>query len=756
MKNAILIILSLFFFQNAFAEDLIWSFESSSFIKLEDQNCRDQVFSSRPFKVFNFDSKYLRLSLEGKSYALVRGTLLVDLGEGKYGIYSQFINEIEGLPTLPVEREVVLSASFVKELRGDLELKIHNIDSVSNKNYTIKEYNADHLIGKTCGKLDFITLESKDKSQNINLPTKVWQGPMTNIEVLLSSETVLASSPLRNLEVTRPATAGQPTAEPQPRPDRREEEAALSPLGQEYADIISSGRARLTSENIVSLYNEDLSEATIADMEKERLAREALVKSDSLYMCVNNDLTGFSGPSRDSESVKLDKIASPIQVLNTDSVEVEEGGAVYTLQKIRYESKEYWVTASLKRNSGEVVKFLSRFSECPRIQNDVLAEYLEGLSSESSVFIAGVEVFQEESRVKYVCTDDANGTLNLYTNEDLETKISAGNGSEVSLVQKSGLEPFEADNGHTYIRVNYDGHEYWAAEEFIKSYGECPSMKQMESVYACVENSLNYYSDEESLSAQSPSGSFDSYQILYRDYSYLYQSKILKDGDKEVVYVPVRMAKDSSKVHWVAESYVPKECDIDPSRAVTYTSSQGLTCTVHSDDNFPYYEHSAKFDYRTDSAEFRAGRNRGRLHAGVDLYSYRRYDSENGRSDYGLSVYSIDDGEVVGRGTWGHTAWVLVKSTKGYSWNYGEVGRLEVDRGEHIKRGDKIGKAKQYVRNNSKYPAMLHLEKYTSTRIRDPKQNWVMPYKRHRSVTNPTCHVEYMSRRKFGKVWDGE
>lgn len=544
----------------------------------------------------------------------------------------------------------------------------------------------------------------------------------------------------------------------EPEPQVRGEQE-LSEFAQSYAEQIQKGEAVETYPGVVSFYNQRLSSEARVSLEIERDVRDHFLNSDELYLCVNNDLSGFP-EEIDKDKVSLKRSLDPIRLVEgVEPIEITKSGHVYKYLRFIYDGTEYWGLESIRNVSSgvETGRFIATFSDCPKIQGDLLqARLASEVANQEVDQVEGISITSAESFVRYTCPD--SGRVNAYPSKSLsqEGKIQINKGSEIMLLQGADSEEFVASNGYTYVHIQYEGETYWAAKDFIKTYESCPSI-QSESVVACVNESLNYYAQDSDLAdTTKAAGQFSAFVPVYRFYGHVFDRKITTSPSGNVItYVPVKKDLESEEIFWVAEDYVPKTCGLNPTQEISYTSSQGLTCKVRQNDNFPYASHSAKFDYRTGSTMFNAGRSGGRRHAATDLYSYYRGAST---ALYGSRVYAIDDAVVSGKGTWGRTEWIMVQSRHGYSWNYGEVGRVQVRNRQAINRGQRIGTAKKYVRGGSTYPAMLHLEKYAA-HISNPstdRSRRTQVYRRNRHLVNPTCHVEYMSKRKFGKIWDGE
>ena len=95
---------------------------------------------------------------------------------------------------------------------------------------------------------------------------------------------------------------------------------------------------------------------------------------------------------------------------------------------------------------------------------------------------------------------------------------------------------------------------------------------------------------------------------------------------------------------------------------------------------------------------------------------------------------------------------IINSRVKNETWLYGELGDLSVNVGQNVDTGDRIGRTAQYVSNNPTYPAMAHMEKYSRRNLNSVSGGGT--YRRHSSNVNPSCHLEYMSQKKFRKIWE--
>ncbi len=511
-------------------------------------------------------------------------------------------------------------------------------------------------------------------------------------------------------------------------------------------DAITDGEAEVTAEGLVSFFNSRI-DHEFEQRKRDLLTavREDLLKSNELFLCVDNFLSGYAEAPLEGDRTQLDRTVEPVVLLDDEPVEIDENGSVSKFVRIKYNDTDYWVKESiLNKSSGVMDSYVTKFSDCSKIQSDIEENKIEeALAAEVAARPP------RGSRFKYVCTQES-GKIGGHTTKDLNRDTELRDGSEVAILQGSSSAPFETEEGVTYIRVKYERAAYWVAQDYIKAYEDCPKI-HTEAVEVCNEGSLNYYETDAEIAGGNPVGQFGSFSGVYKFMGNIYSKKVvLNSAGDEITYVPVKKTQDAEEIYWVAERYVPQTCGINPEAQITFRGKHN-SCTVRRNDNFPLPV-AAQFNYYTDSARFGAGRGGGRMHAATDLYSYTRGSSRSNNT-WGRIIRAVDDGKVVSiagyGGIRGGTQRITVQSKFGYTWNYAEVGRVQVRLNQWIKKGNHLATARKYA-NGTSYPAMLHLEKYNAkiTNPRGGRQN--NRYKRNSSITNPSCHVEYMENKKFG------
>ncbi len=509
---------------------------------------------------------------------------------------------------------------------------------------------------------------------------------------------------------------------------------------------IEDDEAEVTSEGVVSFFNPRIDHEF--EQRKRHIlttVRENLLQSEDLFLCVDNYLSGYAEAPLEGERVRLERTIEPVTLLDEEPIEVDEGGKISKFVKITYDGTDYWAKESILEKSSEVLtSYITTFSGCAKIQSDIEEHKIE------EALTAEIEARPpRSSRSKYVCTQES-GRIGAHSDQELNRENELRDGAEVAILQGSASEPFDTDAGVTYIRVKHERSAYWVAQDYIKSYEDCPKI-HTEAVEVCTAGKLNYYESDSQITGRDPVDQFNGFTSVYKFTGHIYSKKvILNSSGQEVTYVPVKRTQDAEEIYWVAENYVPQECTLNPEAKITFRGKRD-SCTVVRNDNFPL-AHAALFDYydrsSTGTARFDASRG-SRRHAATDLYSYRRQSSQANHT-WGKAVTAVDAGRVVSVANYGRGCKrVTIQSKHGYTWNYAEVGRVQVKRGDWVNTGDDIATTRKYGRGRD-YPAMLHLEKFDAliTNPREGRQN--RRYQRNRSITDPSCHVEYMENRKFG------
>ncbi len=514
---------------------------------------------------------------------------------------------------------------------------------------------------------------------------------------------------------------------------------------------IEDDEAEVTSEGVVSFFNPRIDHEF--EQRKRHIlttVRENLLQSEDLFLCVDNYLSGYAEAPLEGERVRLERTIEPVTLLDEEPIEVDEGGKISKFVKITYDGTDYWAKESILEKSSEVLtSYITTFSGCAKIQSDIEEHKIE------EALTAEIEARPpRSSRSKYVCTQES-GRIGAHSDQELNRENELRDGAEVAILQGSASEPFDTDAGVTYIRVKHERSAYWVAQDYIKSYEDCPKI-HTEAVEVCTAGKLNYYESDSQITGRDPVDQFNGFTGVYKFTGHIYSKKVvLNSSGQEVTYVPVKKTQDAEEIYWVAESYVPQECALNPEAKITFRGKHN-SCTVVRNNNTPLRRWNnvevpipAQFNYYTDTARFDANRRGSRRHAGNDLYSYPR-GSSRANNRWGAFVTAIDDGKVVSVAGYGRgTQRVTVQSKHGYTWNYAEVGRVQVKKDDWVRTGDHIATARKYA-NGSDYPAMLHLEKFNAliTNPRGGAQN--NRYRRNRSVTDPSCHVEYMENKQFG------
>jgi hypothetical protein len=563
-------------------------------------------------------------------------------------------------------------------------------------------------------------------------------------------------------------------------------------LEQIYEDELRAGTAVMNNDYVISFLNPRLSQETLRDLEVEVRVHERLLSSEDFYLCVNEYLPGYEEAPEEVVSgggTELPKTLVPVTIFrdNDEPLEIIHNDAagnrhIYWNIGYDYMAVPYWAKRGIIYADGRERYFIARYRDCPSIQEELFNEYVEVAeqeleeqeeesASEGGVTLPG----QSSGFLEYVCTED--DPLRAYDSaEDVErderseiAEDGIPRGTQVVRVQGSDSEPFEAErNGVRYIRVqvqpdpendetdNIEGQRFWVGEDFIKQFEDCATV-QTRVVSVCSNTAESYYSNDEQIMRDRSSGSLIPFSMIYRRYGEFYSKKIVLDNNgNEVVYVPVSEELASNDILWIRESALPERCSLNPEVPTNYRSTRGRTCTVFANDNFPL-QHAARYNYYESPASFGAGRAGGRRHAATDLYSYYRGQSGS-NNRYGGRVEGINRSEVTGIGTWRHTHYMTVVSrvSVNISWLYGEIADLTKRQGHAIRRGEDIAKTEKLILGNSSYPAMLHLERYSTQLQNLNSYSGGGAYRRSRHLENPTCYVEYMSKRKFDKVWEGE
>ena len=570
-----------------------------------------------------------------------------------------------------------------------------------------------------------------------------------------------------------------------------------------YSKQLQGGSAVLSESDVISFINPRLNSEKLTEIQIEIEAHEQLLKSEDYYLCVNEYLPGYEEPPEEVltgggielpktlVSVKLfNDTDEPYEVLHTDSA-----GNKHIYWHFGYDYMEipYWGKRGIEYNDGRVRYFIGKYKECPNIQDELLEEKIRLLSKQKQEGDDAEEETEENDGItlpgessgfiEYVCTEDS--PLKAY---DTVADVESGTESEfapngipkgLQVVRTQGLDstPFIADrNDVRYIRVQVqpdiesestdeiEGKRFWVGEDFIKQFEDCAAV-QTKVYNLCSESNRPYFTTDENIARQEKEGEFTPFQMLYRRYGEYYSKKIyIQSNGTQVVYVPVAESLISRDVKWVDESLLNNDCPLNPEVETDHTSSRGQTCKVFVNDSFPL-DHAARLPFYGTSAAHGANRARtSRDHAGVDLYSYYRPSSEqygrgSGSNDrYGGMVRAINRSEVTGVGTWKHTHYITVASivTSNRSWIYGEIEGVEFRRGHGLAREAQISRTEDYVRGSKKYTAMLHLELYRKRLNNKNAYRGGGRFRRTSGLENPSCIVEYMSQRKFGKIWEGE
>jgi len=577
-----------------------------------------------------------------------------------------------------------------------------------------------------------------------------------------------------------------------------DDEESAQTLSEIYESEINQGEAELYNENLISFYNSRLSDETLRDLQVEVEAHQNLLASDNYYLCVNNYLSGYEEkPEVTSPEgrVELPRTLVPVTIFEGEGsehiIEASNGDKhIFWHIGYDYSGVPYWGKRGIKYANGREQYWITKYSECPRIQDELFEEEVAQLERQTTQ--TAQEQYQQSSFLparrssvtEYVCTDDS--VLNAYlSREDVENgtvsaKIERGahlarpqnsQGCDSEPVSETCTTPFISErNDEQYVFVsildgeveNLDGEisdqkQFWVASEYLKSFEACPSI-HTEPVYACAENPISLYESNEDILDQNVSETAAPLSTIYKRHGDYFKKKIFLDEEnKEIVYVPVSFTQLSDQVYWVKESEVPSECPLNLPVPVDYDSLNGQSCRPLKNDKFPL-EHAARLPIYQTSAAYRAERYyNGRFshyHQGVDLYSfYRPAGSVGGfgqgagsNARHGGFVSIINDSEISGFGTFKHTQYILTKSRvqNNRTWLYGEIGEVSVSlrHGLDLSRGDVIARTEQYVLLNKRFPSMLHLVLYNSSGTRS-------------NVQNPSCIIEYMSIQNFSKTWEG-
>ena len=584
-------------------------------------------------------------------------------------------------------------------------------------------------------------------------------------------------------------------------------------LSETYEAEISEGLASLSHENVVSFYNQRLNQETLRSLELEIETHQGLLESEDYYLCVNNYLPGFPDQPLSKKRIELPRTTVPVvRMVDTEELRLKDknNGSTNVFWKIAYYDsynsynsnpdsygsadkeykgykgyKEYWAKKSIIKHNGETVHFITRYKDCPKIQDELMEIHIEIREEERQIKIkeeadaTDVALPEQGSGfMEYICTQ--NPGLKAYdTPKDVEKNNKSKTapdgiprGMQVVRVQGEDSKPFKARrNGVRYIRVQVqinseekstdemENQRYWVGENFIKQFEDCASV-QTEVFHVCSEDPVNYYLNSLNLSREQPSGAVGSFELLYRRYGEVFSKRVLLNFEnKEVIYVPVSKGRNSKEILWIEEKKLPRNCPLNLAVPREFTTRDGRrSCTVISNDNFPL-EHPSRIDYRTDSAAmFGAKRNRGRKHPATDLYSFYRY-GPNSTKRFGGNVRAINESVVKRIGNWKHTKYLIVQSEVAQrSWVYGEVRNLKVRDEQVLNRDQLIGVTAQFVRGRGRgaYPAMLHLERWENTHLSGRRFYGASGRIGNQRVDDPTCHVEYMSMKKFNKIWEGE
>lgn len=554
-------------------------------------------------------------------------------------------------------------------------------------------------------------------------------------------------------------------------------------FNETYRDKISEP-AELTHPNVISFVNKRLSEeklielkSKLLELELEVTVKKELQESDNYYLCVNNYLPGFPNEI-EIDRTELDLKPTPITVLAEEpKIITDPNQNEHIFWRIDYEGTAYWSKKGINYADGREDLFIAKYKDCPKIQNLVLTTKLEERAKE----IAAIEAqgnmslpIASSGFIKYVCTED--DPLNAYsqteTRELLNEKITNSDndaqlpkGTQVVQVQGKDQDPFVAKNGHEYVYVQVqrdfesDNNEFahrrfWVAKAFIKRLEDCASV-QTKPVITCSKNKVPLYDNDYSLGSLAANTETEGFSSLYRLYGEFYDKKIiLNSKNQEEVYVPVSFNRRPEKVYWVSEKLIPSDCPINPERPIDYRSSTGETCNVLANDNFPL-SHPSKNNFYAKPGRYYNNRPGGRKHAGVDLYSHFAWSFKS-NNRYGGSVTAIARGVVTSINKWDHTHYIVVESAvKNETWLYGELDTPKVSLNQIITPKKHLARTEKYILYNPEYPAMAHIEKYSTRSLKNYKGGGLK--RRHSSNVNPSCHIEYTSKRKFnGKIWEND
>ncbi len=527
-------------------------------------------------------------------------------------------------------------------------------------------------------------------------------------------------------------------------------------------EAISLEEAEITTPGLVSFFNPRLNHK----IEQKRMnalisVREDLLKSKDLFLCVNSHLIGYNEGPEKGDKTSLIKSVKAVTLLKDEPTKFEMNGIVTKFIRIKYENSIYWVRESvLNKETGVKYKFVTKFSECSKIQS-LIEDYRVELT-----LIQNTEAkLLRSSLINYVCAKK-DDKISGHLTKDLNHDVEFNNGSQVARLQGFRSKPF-THNNQTYIHIKHGKQAYWVVQDSIKAYKNCPKI-HTQAVEVCTEKKLNYYESDVDLIKEAPTEQLNAFQHVYKFLGDIYSRKvILSPYGEELTYVPIKKSQDAKKVYWVLEKYVPQTCNLNSEKGRVFQGKMDY-CTVRRSDNFPYFNFKTKkgapaqFDYYTNTAMYGARRTdkpacakeqngapRNRLHGGIDLFSYER-NSPLANNKWGRKVYAIDDGKVVSiqgyGGMNGGTQRVLVQSKYGYTWNYAEIGRVKVKVGDFISQNTLLGTTKKYA-PGKRFPPMLHLEKYLDL-IEDEKTT--NQYCRVSSLSNPSCHIEYMENKFFG------
>jgi murein DD-endopeptidase MepM/ murein hydrolase activator NlpD len=150
---------------------------------------------------------------------------------------------------------------------------------------------------------------------------------------------------------------------------------------------------------------------------------------------------------------------------------------------------------------------------------------------------------------------------------------------------------------------------------------------------------------------------------------------------------------------------------------------------------------SAAADYHTGMRRFNSNREKGRKHAGCDLYAM-----------VGTKVRAMADGVIIQCYDFYWKTDAIEVDHGGFIVRYGELEpRVDAERQKlktlPVKRGDILGKVGQLIRPNGKKfnLSMLHLEIYSTNAspLKTPLSNKIKPpFQRRSDLINPSATLD--------------